>query len=153
MLPLLLLLLCALRYCCCWCSCSFGCSTSCARWQIAGSLNLIPVFSFSSCKQDLFVVYSSAVLLILPPRFAYVLGKYGHARSHGERQPAAAKPPFNCNMMRSTCSSYNMKYYEHALVSSLQQVSSSSAIRVLQQFLLAVVSPHHIRLGRRFCRC
>ena len=32
----------------------------------------------------------------LPPRFAYILGNYGHdrhARSQGGRQPASAKPP------------------------------------------------------------
>ena len=29
----------------------------------------------------------------LPSRFAYILGNYGHVRSQGGRQPAAAKPP------------------------------------------------------------
>ena len=31
----------------------------------------------------------------LPPRFAYVLGDDGNARSQGERQPTAAKPPLH----------------------------------------------------------
>ena len=35
----------------------------------------------------------SAVLSHLRPRFAYVLGHYGHAWGQGGRQPAAAKPP------------------------------------------------------------
>ena len=33
-----------------------------------------------------------AVLSHLRPRLAYILGHYGHARSQGGRQPAAAKP-------------------------------------------------------------
>ena len=33
-----------------------------------------------------------AVLSHLRPQSAYILGHYGHARSQGERQPAAAKP-------------------------------------------------------------
>ena len=49
------------RYCCCCCSSgaaagSCCCSSSCAGWQkiVAGSLNLIPVLSFSSFKLGLF---------------------------------------------------------------------------------------------------
>ena len=30
------------------------------------------------------------------PRFAYMLGNGGHARSQGGRQPAATKPPLYC---------------------------------------------------------
>ena len=60
---------------------------------VAGSLNLIPVFFFSSFKRDFFLMYPLAVLSHLRPRFAYILGNYGHARSQGGRQPAAAKPP------------------------------------------------------------
>ena len=59
----------------------------------AAQLNLIPVFSFSSFKRDLFLMVPFlAVLSHLRPRFAYITGKYGHARSQDERQPAAAKP-------------------------------------------------------------
>ena len=32
----------------------------------------------------------------LRPQFSSNLGHYGHARSQGERQPAAAKPPLYC---------------------------------------------------------
>ena len=52
----------------------------------ADSLNLIPVFSFSSFKRDLFFMYPLAVLrriygLDFP---SYILGNCGHARSQGE---------------------------------------------------------------------
>ena len=60
----------------------------------AGSLNLIPVFSFSSFKSDIFFMCPLAVLCrILRPRFAGILGNCGHARSQGGRQPAAVKLP------------------------------------------------------------
>ena len=35
----------------------------------------------------------------LPSRFAYILGNYGHVRSQGGRQPAAAKTPLYYFMM------------------------------------------------------
>ena len=38
---------------------------------VAGSLNLIPVFSFSSFQRDLFLLYPLAMLSRLRPRFAY----------------------------------------------------------------------------------
>ena len=43
--------------------------------NVAGSLNLIPVYF----KHDLFSMYPVAVLSHLRPRFAYILGSYGHA--------------------------------------------------------------------------
>ena len=72
---------------------------------VAGSLDLIPVFSFSSFKRDLFIVctpwqYYRICGLDLPTSC-----HYGHARSQGGRQLAAAKPPlytvFDCT---PTCS-------------------------------------------------
>ena len=49
---------------------------------VAGSLKLIPTFSFSSFKHELFLMYPLAALLSrLWPRFACILGHYGHARS------------------------------------------------------------------------
>ena len=62
---------------------------------VAVSLNLIPVFYFSSFIRDLFLMVplGSAAVSHLRPRFAYILGNYGHARSQGGRQPVAAKPP------------------------------------------------------------
>ena len=47
----------------------------------------------SSLKHDPFFMYPLAVLSHLRPRFAYILGHYGVARSQGGHQPAAAKPP------------------------------------------------------------
>ena len=42
------------------------CSSSCAGWPNfgAGSMNLIPVFSFSSIKRDLFLMHPLAVLIL-----------------------------------------------------------------------------------------
>ena len=58
---------------------------------VAGSLNPILVFSFSSFERDLFLMSPlGSTVSHLRPRFAYILGKYG--RSQGGRQPAAAKP-------------------------------------------------------------
>ena len=48
---------------------------------------------FCSLEHDVFLVYSLAVLSHLRPRFVYILGNCGHARSQGGRHPAAAKPP------------------------------------------------------------
>ena len=39
-------------------------------------------------------MYPLAVLSHFRPRFANILGHYGHARSHGRRQPDAAKAPW-----------------------------------------------------------
>ena len=52
---------------------------------VAGSLNLIPVFSFFSFKRDVFLMapLGSTAVSHLRPRFAYILGNYGHARSQG----------------------------------------------------------------------
>ena len=46
-------------------------------------------------------MYPLAVLSLLRPRFAYILGHYGHARSQGGHQPAAAKSPMYCNMTKN----------------------------------------------------
>ena len=85
LLLLLLLLLCVLLYCCYFVAAA-------ARYRVPDDkicccpLNLIPVLSFSSFKQSfsyfkqcLFLVYPLAVLSHLRPRFAYILGSYGHA--------------------------------------------------------------------------
>ena len=60
---------------------------------VADLLNLIPVFSFSSFKRDLFLLYPLAVLSRLRPRFAYILGNYGHERSQGGVSPPRRSPP------------------------------------------------------------
>ena len=57
---------------------------------VAGSLHLIRLFYFSSFKDDLVLIYPLTVLSHLRPRFSYILGNSGHARSQGG--PAAAKP-------------------------------------------------------------
>ena len=51
--------------------------------SIAGSLNLIPVFTFPSLKRDVFLMVPlGSAVSHLRPRFAYIhLGNYGHARS------------------------------------------------------------------------
>ena len=90
------LLLCSVLLCCCCCS------SCCLRLlfvivcrmtkSVPGSLFLIPLFFFSF-NYDLFLVYPLAVLSHSRPRFAYyILGNcnYGHGRSQGGRQPAAA---------------------------------------------------------------
>ena len=77
----------------------------CVRHRVSGdticcrsSLRLIPVFSLSPFKHVLFSMCPLAVLSHVRPRFtyntsfSYILGNYGHARSHGGRQPAAVKP-------------------------------------------------------------
>ena len=100
--------------CCCWCCCSVcvpilllqlqqQCCCFLLRFVIvcrmakivAGPLNLLPMLSFSSFKRDLFLMYEYplAVLSHLRPRFAYMLGNYGHARSQGGRHPAPANTP------------------------------------------------------------
>ena len=58
-----------------------------------GLLHLLPAFSFSSFKHDLFLMYHLAVLSHLRPRSSYIFGNYGHARSQGGRQVNKAKPP------------------------------------------------------------
>ena len=62
---------------------------------VAGSLNLIPVFSFPSFKLDLFLmVLLGSTVSHLRPRFAYILGNYGYARSQGGRQQAPLVYPY-----------------------------------------------------------
>ena len=81
---------------CCCCCCVLYLVSDGNTVFVAGSLNLISAFPFSSFKHDLCLMYPLAVLSHLWPRFAYILGylRYsGHARSPGGRQPAAAKPP------------------------------------------------------------
>ena len=53
-----------------------------------------PSVFFSSFKRDLlWMVPLGSAVSYLRPRFAYIFGKYGHARSQDGRQPAAVKPP------------------------------------------------------------
>ena len=53
-----------------------------------------PSVSFLFIQRDLFLVVPlGSTVSHLRPRFAYILGNCGHARSQGGRQPAAAKPP------------------------------------------------------------
>ena len=62
------------------------------------SLHLIPVFSFSSFKHDLFLICTLAVLSHVQPRFTYnpmvhiIHENYGHARSQGGRHCVALNP-------------------------------------------------------------
>ena len=86
--------------CCC-------CSSSCARlrklllWFIASDSSV----SFSSSFKHVFVLmyvplggtvaFAASIYLY---HASYILGNYGHARSQGGRQPAAAKPP--CTMLK-----------------------------------------------------
>ena len=63
-----------LLYCCCCCSYSAGAvrhrvpdGTFCC----CASLHLIPVFSFSFFKHDIFLMHALAVLSQLQPRFTY----------------------------------------------------------------------------------
>ena len=58
---------------------------------VAGSSNLIPVFSFSSFNAIYFLCTPWKYGVALRSRFAYILGNYRHARNQGGRQPAAAK--------------------------------------------------------------
>ena len=51
-----------------------------------------PSVSLSSFKRDFFLMYPLADLSHLRPRYAYILGNYGYARSQGGRQPVVAKP-------------------------------------------------------------
>ena len=107
MLPLLLL--CVLPYNCCCCSSSAAasgcCSSSCLGWFVAGSLNLMPVFYFSSFKQDLFLMVPlGSTVSHLWLRYAYILDNYGHVRSQGGRHPAAAKSPLCIRGMHALCS-------------------------------------------------
>ena len=69
---------------------------------VAGSCNLIPVFSFSSFKRNInfdctpwqySVAFTASICLVRT--YLEVLGNYGHARSQGGRQPAGANPPLN----------------------------------------------------------
>ena len=89
---------CFCRCCCsvCWSTAAVAaaaaccCSSSCAGWQ---SCRFIDSDSSVLLVFILFLTYPLAVLAPLRPRFACILGNYGHARGQGGRQPAAAKPP------------------------------------------------------------
>ena len=94
--------------CCCHSCCSVRCcagvvaAVSCNCWLlliimclmakfVPGSLNLIPVVSFSSTtilRTNRLAVHMCGLEFL-----RYILRKYGHARRQGGRQPAAAKPP------------------------------------------------------------
>ena len=60
------------------------------RWFIESSPSVFFLFIQTRC---IFYVPLGSTVSHLRPRFAYILGNYGHARSQGGRQPAAAKPP------------------------------------------------------------
>ena len=91
-----LLLLCVLLSCCCCSAVLLLDAAVCHRVPddaicSYGLVHLIPVFSFSSFKHDLFLMYPLAVLSHVQPRFkhviiSYMLGNHEHARSQGGRQ-------------------------------------------------------------------
>ena len=56
---------------------------------VAGSLNLIPVLSFSSFNLYFKLSLGSTVAFTASICLQYILGNYGHARRRGGRQPAA----------------------------------------------------------------
>ena len=104
---------------CCRCFCSVCCFTAVVpppaaaalRHRVpdgkvvAGSVNLIPsiVLFLFILKHDLFSMYApigSAVTFTASTCLYYTLGNYGHARSQGGRQSAAAKPPLHKYMHR-----------------------------------------------------
>ena len=63
---------------------------------LGGSLNLIPVYCFSSLKHDLRFMYKplgNAVAFMAFFLLQYIFGTYGHARSQDGRHAAAAMPP------------------------------------------------------------
>ena len=66
----------------------------------AGSLRLIPVFSFSPTQTRIVfdVPLGSTVAFTASIWLHYTLRHYGHARKQGGRQHAASKPP--CNTYR-----------------------------------------------------
>ena len=78
---------------------------------VAGSLNLIPVFSLFLFKRDLVLMapLGGTAVLLLRPRFAYryIFGNDGHARSQGGHQLAAAKPPLYILLVLLTDSTSN----------------------------------------------
>ena len=87
-------------YCCCCCGQRLLFVIVCRMAKIvAGSLSLIPssVFFSLHSKHDLFLMYvplgSTNVAFAASICLYYILGNYGHARSQGGRQPAAANPP------------------------------------------------------------
>ena len=62
---------------------------------VAGSLDLIPAFSLSSFKQDLFLNVPLERAVAFTPSICLhqsSIGNYGYARSQGGRQAAMAKP-------------------------------------------------------------
>ena len=59
---------------------------ACRRWKkYVVSLNLIQLIPFLHSKtRFLCILWPNCCLSYLWPRFSYILGNYGHARSHGE---------------------------------------------------------------------
>ena len=111
MLPpsLLLMLLCVLFYCCC---CGSSAAASCLLFVVVrrmakfvdGSFNLISAYSSHLNKRDIFwMVPLGGGTSHLRPRFAYILGNYGQARSQGGRQPAAKPPLCICIYIKPSC--------------------------------------------------
>ena len=61
---------------------------------VAGSLNMTPIVSFRFIQTLFLMVPLRSTVSHLRPRFAYILGSYGHVRGQGGHHPAVAKPPF-----------------------------------------------------------
>ena len=88
----------ALYRCCCCSSCCLLVLfvIVCRMAIVAGSLNLIPVFYFSSFKHDLGLMYvplGSTVAFTASICLYYILGNFGHARSQGGVSPPRRSPP------------------------------------------------------------
>ena len=75
---------------------------------VAGSLNLIPLFFLFVQTRFIFDGTLGSTGSHLRPRFAYILGKYGYARSQGGRQPAAL-PLYKYKYKQSKTKQNNVK--------------------------------------------
>ena len=63
-------------------------------WFIESDPGVLFLLFQSSFKRDLYMIVTlGSTVSHLRPRCSYILGKYGHARSQGRPQRAAAKPP------------------------------------------------------------
>ena len=99
--------------CCCCCCCAVCCNTAVGD---AAALLLLPATGvrhrvpdgqiccwFTESDPSIFSSHFDeplgSTVSHLRPRFAFILRNYGHARSQGENQPAAAKPALYNNVM------------------------------------------------------
>ena len=126
--------------CCCCCLLLFVIVYRMAKLFV-GSLNLVPVFSFSSLKHGLLLMYFLAVLSHLRPRFAYItthyiLGNDGHALSQGGRHPTAAKPPlyYTRYLVQSTLERVCRLYPMYMLYYRLHTSSTAVPVYVFTYF-------------------